>query len=197
MPKFSESERAVIQESLLTEGEQLFIRYGLKKVTVEDLTKEAGIAKGSFYAFYKNKEHLYADILLRIQQKTLVDTEVFLQKNCSLPPKQLVRELTLWSFGEVKKQPLLLQHDAELISHLTRKLPKEVREAYPDVDAQMTDMLVEHGVKFKVDVDLVKKVSQTLTITFFDLQGQDFEKSEAVMDILVDGVVNEIVYDNK
>jgi len=197
MPKFNETEKALIQKALLVKGEQLFIRHGLKNVTVENLTREAGIAKGSFYAFYKNKEHLYAEILLDIQKKTLMDTEVFLQENCSLSPKQLVKELTFWSFEEVKKQPLLLQHDAETISHLSRKLPKEVLDAYPDIDAQMTDMLVECGVKFKIDVGIVKKVSQTLTITFFDLQGQGVEESEAVIAVLVNGVVNEIVDDDK
>lgn len=195
MPKFSELERTIIQEELLIKGEQLFIQYGLKKATVEDLTKEVGIAKGSFYAFYENKEHLYAGILLRIQKKMLADTEIFLQENHTLPPRKLVRDLTLWSFAEVKKQPLLLQHDAEVISHLSRKLSKKVIDEYPDIDAQMTDLLVQHGVKFKVDLKLVKKVSQTLTIIFFNLQGQDPEEVEAVMTILVDGAVNEVVSD--
>ena len=62
MPKFTESEKQAIQETLLREGEKLFVEYGLKKVTVDELVKAAGIAKGSFYSFYSNKEHLYMDI---------------------------------------------------------------------------------------------------------------------------------------
>ncbi|MCL2605827.1 MAG: TetR/AcrR family transcriptional regulator [Coriobacteriia bacterium] len=195
MPKFSESEKVAIREKLLAKGEQLFIQHGFKKVTVEDLTKEVRIAKGSFYSFYKNKEHLYAEILLGIQRKVLADAEIFLQKNHTLPSRQLVKDLTLWSFKETEKYPLLLQQDAELISHLSRKLAEET---YPDIDEEMMRMLVVRGVKFRHDLKLITEVSQTLTITFFDLRSRKGSKGvEAIMSILIDAVANEIVRDDE
>ena len=45
-------------------GRACFLRYGLKKTTIDDLVKPVGIAKASFYLFFDSKEALYMDIFL-------------------------------------------------------------------------------------------------------------------------------------
>lgn len=62
MPRFSESEKEIIRQKLLAEGERLFAAYGIKKVSIDEIVRAAGIAKGSFYTFYASKEHLYMEI---------------------------------------------------------------------------------------------------------------------------------------
>ena len=193
MPKFSESEKALIQKKLFAEGEKLFIRHGLRKVTVDDLVNSAGIAKGSFYAFYKSKEHLYTEILFAIQNKVLADAATFLTKNKHLKPRELVKKLTIWSFDEMERYPILLQQDLELMAYLVRKLPKEILDAYPDIDIQMTNMLAVQGVKFKCGVDVAGSVSQTLSVVFAHLMGCKDGTGKAVMNIYINAIVNEIV----
>ena len=63
MPRFSNMEREKIREKLMQEGERLFTSFGLKKVSIDEIVQAAGIAKGSFYSFYTNKEHLYICLL--------------------------------------------------------------------------------------------------------------------------------------
>lgn len=63
MPMFTESEKNHIREQLLKAGRELFPRYGLKKTSLEDLTRPAGIAKSSFYRFFESKEELYLELL--------------------------------------------------------------------------------------------------------------------------------------
>jgi len=193
MPKFSDNERAFIQEKLFTEGERLFIQHGLKKVTVDDLVDAVGIAKGSFYAFYKNKEHLYTEISFSIQDKVLANAEVFLKKNKFLKPKELMKKLISWSYEEIEKYPLLLQHDLELGVYLVRKLPKEILDRYPDLDMQVVKMLTEHGIKFKCETEIVGGVFQALSVVYNSLMNKNESSSRAVMDILINGIVNEIV----
>jgi len=193
MPKFNDTERIIIQEKLLAEGERLFIRHGLKKVTVEDLVNSTGIAKGSFYAFYKSKEHLYTEILFSIQNKVLADTVIFLKENEDLKPRELVKKMTIWSFDEMEKYPILLQQDLELMTYLIRKLPKEILESYPDIDVEMTKMLVEQGIKFKCGVEVAGRISQTLSVAVAHLMGSKDEINKAVRDILINGIVDEIV----
>jgi len=193
MPKFSDSERAIIHEKLLTEGERLFIRHGLRKVTVDDLVNCTGIAKGSFYAFYKSKEHLYAEILFSIQNKVLAGTEIFLKENSSLNPKELIIELITWSYDEIEKYPMMLQHDYELWVYLVRKLPKDVLDRYSDLNIQVAKLLAEHGVKFKYETDIVVGVFQALSVVYDSMMVKNEMSNNAVMDILVNGIVNEIV----
>ncbi len=64
MPRvFSETDRQAIRRSLLEQGRKLFLRYGLRKTNVEQLTRAAGIAKGTFYHFFDSKEDLCLEIL--------------------------------------------------------------------------------------------------------------------------------------
>ncbi len=60
---FSERERKIIREALLSKGRELFSASGIKKTSVEELSRSAGIAKGSFYRFFGSKEELFFEIL--------------------------------------------------------------------------------------------------------------------------------------
>ena len=55
-----------IRERLLAAGREFFSRYGLRKTTVEELARKAGIAKGTFYLFFPSKEALYREVLLSV-----------------------------------------------------------------------------------------------------------------------------------
>src|SRR5690625_6936170 len=61
--KFKKAEKDYILTELVERGADLFRRYGFKKTTITDITKEVGIAQGTFYHFFKSKELLYFTIL--------------------------------------------------------------------------------------------------------------------------------------
>ena len=61
---FTDAEKNQIRQQLLDTGRELFATYGLKKTSIEDLTRPAGIAKSSFYAFFDSKEALYLELLM-------------------------------------------------------------------------------------------------------------------------------------
>ena len=64
MPKgFTEKERDIIRTRLIESGMQAFGRWGIKKTSVNELAKMAGISKGGFYLFFKSKEDLYFNII--------------------------------------------------------------------------------------------------------------------------------------
>ena len=65
MPRaFTDGEKETIRRKLMAAGRACFLRFGLKKTTIEDLTGPAGIAKASFYLFFDSKERLFVDIFL-------------------------------------------------------------------------------------------------------------------------------------
>ena len=65
MPRaFTDVEKQTIREKLMAAGRACFLRYGLKKTTIEDLTGPAGIAKASFYLFFDSKEALYVELFM-------------------------------------------------------------------------------------------------------------------------------------
>lgn len=60
---FSDEEKAHIRQRLLETGRDLFTRQGLKKTSLDDLTRPVGIARSSFYLFFESKEALYLELL--------------------------------------------------------------------------------------------------------------------------------------
>lgn len=64
MPNFTETEKSHIRDQLMKAGREWFARQGLKKTSIEDLTRSAGIAKSSFYGFFGSKEELYMELLM-------------------------------------------------------------------------------------------------------------------------------------
>jgi len=65
MPRaFKEEEKEKIRAKLLEAGRSCFLRYGLKKTTIEDVVEPAGIAKSSFYLFFASKEALFVEVIM-------------------------------------------------------------------------------------------------------------------------------------
>jgi AcrR family transcriptional regulator len=57
MPKaFNETERARITARLIAAGKRIINQVGVRLLVVEDIAREAGISKGSFYSFYPSRE---------------------------------------------------------------------------------------------------------------------------------------------
>ena len=53
---FTDYETEQLRKALLKETRHCAVTLGMKKTSVEQLTKAVGIAKGSFYKFYESKE---------------------------------------------------------------------------------------------------------------------------------------------
>ncbi|MEZ5087117.1 MAG: helix-turn-helix domain-containing protein [Tessaracoccus sp.] len=48
---------------LLDAAAQLFARHGLRKTSIEDITRGAGVSKGSFYLEFLNKDDLFDELV--------------------------------------------------------------------------------------------------------------------------------------
>ena len=60
---FTEYETEQLRKALLKETRRCAVTLGMKKTSVDQLTKAVGIAKGSFYKFYESKEMLFFAVL--------------------------------------------------------------------------------------------------------------------------------------
>lgn len=197
MPRFSDNERKRIQQKLMQEGERLFTAFGLKKVSIDEIVQSVGIAKGSFYSFYTNKEHLYMDIAAHLQLKMWSDMDTFLNENRDLPPRELCKQCFLWMFSELERYPLLKQVNNETAEYLYRKLPPEVIEAHTQEDSHELIKLQEYGVHFTCGINVAAKTLQTLAISFLNLQQDQTADQQVIMKIILEGVLKEIVSDER
>jgi len=59
------------EEYILTEAEKLFMKFGIKSVTMDDIAKQLSMSKKTIYTFFKDKD----DLVYRLIAKMLADDE--------------------------------------------------------------------------------------------------------------------------
>jgi AcrR family transcriptional regulator len=68
---------------ILVAAEKLFWKYGFKKVSIEEICREAKTSKVTFYKFYSNKTELAKAVLDKIVENGTVDFRVLVEKATS------------------------------------------------------------------------------------------------------------------
>lgn len=67
---FTREQQEEIKEQLFHEGIRLSRKFGVQRMTISKLTSACGIAKGSFYSFYKSKEEFILALFQWADKKT-------------------------------------------------------------------------------------------------------------------------------
>ena len=126
---FNEDERAAIRRQLLQTGRYLFTTTGLKKTTLEELVRPAGIAKSTFYAFFDSKEALYLELLAA--EAPEVERQVLPPLTADIPPREaiaqfLTRMMAVYETNSLTRRMLI--HPEELVL-VARRVPPELFSA--------------------------------------------------------------------
>lgn len=196
---FTDREREIIRNDLIETGRELFGTFGLKKTSIEDLTKAVGIAQGSFYTFFNSKEELYLEVMDRegeaIKQKLLKEEHI----------KELTRERFKSFFKKVfeivNSNPIIRQmFFEEEVDILIRKIPPEkmkeyhkklMRDLLPIIKRWQEEGAIIRNYKPEVIVALFQVLYHPL------LHKKDFDEDvfdemlELLADIVVKGLVVE------
>ena len=192
MPRFSEKEKIQIRESLLTEGEQLFWRYGLQKVTIDDLIAAVKIAKASFYRFYTCKEELYLDILQKEQKLLMIKLEKLLCENKNDSNKDRVRQVFEKMYVWMQEFPLLGTVDVSMMGVMTRKIPAT---HLLECTAQGSDMIVllqKAGISFLYDTEVVACSFSMLYHCWVELKQAGEAMQKQVIKIMLEGMIDQM-----
>ena len=193
MPRFGEQEKIRIKQCLLEEGERLFTTYGLRKVTIDDIVKAVNIAKASFYKFYEGKEYLFLDIAQRAQKEIFEALKGVLIASKAQPDGERVKLVFFSMAGLVKKYPLLTIIDEETVEIIARKVSPQRLEEYRKQGFDAVKVMEEQGIRFKYDTQVVSQLFQSLYQTWITLQGQPIEMQEQIINIMLDGIIQQIV----
>jgi AcrR family transcriptional regulator len=131
MPKgFSEQERDIINEKLITACEEYWNLYGYQKTNIRDVCSKCGISSGAFYLFYESKELLFIETAARGVKRLLS----IIDKNMPAdnPTKQDFAKALKIMAKEIAntKWLLSLENDYEIFK---RKLPPEAFKNFVDI----------------------------------------------------------------
>lgn len=190
MPRgFTEEERARIRSALLAKGKELFQRQGLKKTSVEELTRAVGISKGAFYLFYGSKEELLLEVVEQFEAELRSGILAF-GPEPGMPAIESFRKLMRAAFSAWKTNPILASVSQEEYAAMLRRLPEERMRAHLQSDdvfiAELIDRWRAAGVRIEADL---KTVSGLMNALFFVcLHENDFGEGAypGTIDLLID-----------
>ncbi len=66
--------------ALMDSAKMLFYKYGIRKVTVEEICREAGVSKMTFYKHYANKVELAKAFLLESHEEGMADYRAIMER---------------------------------------------------------------------------------------------------------------------
>ena len=197
MPKgFSEREKEHIRDGLMEKGGTFLATYGIRKTSVEDLTRAVGISKGAFYLFYDSKEELFFEVLGRFEDEYHAEMlESAVQTGIS--PREQVRDFLKRAFTAWKTNPLFARFDQAEYEYLLRKLPEgKVRDNLRKDEVFVGRLLGkwhEHGVVVDCDAEVFLGLMRALF--FVSLHERDLGQDTypAVIEFLIDSISQRLV----
>jgi AcrR family transcriptional regulator len=187
MPKFSENELEIIRELLLEKGKALFIEYGLKKTSIDDIVQACDIAKGSFYKFFTSKEELYFEIFKREEEVYIqIYNSITLQENGKNMMTTLIKEL--WSY--LHSNPFLKSfYERNVQELLFRKIPREAILQYTEDQkkefTKVIDKLQPHQSIGRMRPELVVSMIRGVLVMSLHKQSIGEPMYEEVMNHLI------------
>lgn len=138
---FTEYETEQLRKALLKETRRCAVTLGMKKTSVDQLTKAVGIAKGSFYKFYESKELLFFAVLEGIHSELYGVADEVLRENGGLLPAERTAEAVLAVCRRLSDtgDMVFIENDAKL---LLQRLPEDVKnDHYHDDETHIRQLL--------------------------------------------------------
>jgi AcrR family transcriptional regulator len=123
---FSDNEKEIIRKRLKDAAKDCLQRFGVRKTTVDELVKMAGISKGAFYLFYSTKEILLFEVMTDFQlklQNQLLETVNSTKEQLT---SDIISNLLFSMMKEVDDSFMITLVQNGDIEYLQRKLPEEI-----------------------------------------------------------------------
>lgn len=159
---------------ILSATQKLFYKYEFRKVTVEDICKEANVSKMTFYKFFPNKLEVTKKMLDNIFGKAMADFDKMMDSDIS--------------FSEKMKQIVMMKversKDAEMVilqNLYTNTEPEILNHIQYWVNFGL-DLTKKHFVKAQQNGDMRNDISVGMIMIALDKM-QDIAKDKRILEV--------------
>ena len=188
---FTEDQNETIRRDLIREARRCGVTIGMKKTSVEQLTRAVGIAKGSFYKFYESKEMLFFAVLENVHSELYGVADHALSETDGLPPSERAAEAVLAVCRRLSDtgDMVFIEHDAKL---LLQRLPEDVKNVhYHDDETHIRQLLEKYDLMPRRGASLAAATVRGLILTVSHKE-QIGELYPQVLEALVYGACREL-----
>lgn len=162
---FTEQEADIILQNLKAAARRYAASRGVRKTTVDELAREAGISKGAFYKFYPSKEMLFFEILEDMHTEIYAASAEVLKQNRANSSADRAAEAVLAACKIMVESGMMdfMEQDA---AFLLRKIPAEVQEKhYHSDEVHIKELLSNAGLEPNGGMELAAATVRGLFLT--------------------------------
>ena len=149
------------KELIVSSAKKFILEKGYKNISVEDITNEAGIAKGSFYTYFKSKNLVIDYILEEVIAKRKNEFKLDKRKSLENTIKSLVRTRIKLD-DEKLKENLVLVNLFRNVASLDEKTLMLLKELEKVIIERMESIILAYPKEIKIEKKDIKFYSKML-----------------------------------
>ena len=147
------------KELIVSSAKKVILEKGYKNISVEDITNEAGIAKGSFYTYFKSKNLVIDYILEEVIAKRKNEFKLDKRKSLENTIKSLVRTRIKLD-DEKLKENLVLVNLFRNVASLDEKTLMLLKELEKVIIERMESIILAYPKEIKIERKDIKFYSK-------------------------------------
>lgn len=169
-----------MREKIIDIAGDMFLKFGFKSVTMDDIAKEIGISKKTIYKYFDNKDHLVDDTVLFVQKEIDNIIEKIMQQNLNAIEENFaIKKVFKDMFKNAKTSPMyqLKKFYPETFNKL---MANEICTFTECVSANLNKGIEEKLYRPDIDVETVMKFYFTLVFGVYESELFDHTLTEIV-----------------
>ena len=166
------SQDELLINQILQAAQQLYQRYGTKKVTMDDVAKAIGKTRSALYYYFKNRDELFEAVMLSLVQEVKDELETVIA-----PEKDLEGKILAFCRAKIQGS----EKTKSFIAAIESGMDNDERSRYANI------MWLVHQKMMHVETVLLKKVIQQ-AIDKQEIPEQDSSNIEVILLVLLSGI---------
>lgn len=151
------------KEKILHHARDLFFRYGIKRVSVEEICRTAGVSKMTFYKYFDNKIDLVKVLMERIYDQAMKEYRQIMAE--PIPYRQKIEKTINWkvqwqeSISKEFIQDYIFSENEDLAKFFHEKREIMLRELLEDYQQAQKDGHVRKDIKPEFILYMMNKLT--------------------------------------
>jgi AcrR family transcriptional regulator len=181
------------REEILRAAQHAFLKYGMEKITLDDIAQECGIKKTALYYYFKSKEEILAEmLLLKINEFESEVTQAV--ENAGNVREKLRTYMKMKINLMQENMPFIKLFEKEGLSIKAKKFMYEHKSRIMESDFCLVKDMIEQGIRnkkvsFELNDSLVLMI---LGVTYGAFVGRFLENANWNIDEMIDTTIEVI-----
>jgi len=162
------------QQRILNAAADLFVRYGYRKTSMDDVARQAGVAKGTLYLYFKTKADLMVQVVVLEKKRFIAEMKPLFEEP---DPVERLRKYVSLAVTLAKEMPItsrLATGDTDMLD-LMEEIDEETRARSDEFAMAIITSFIDEaaGPGNLVKEDLYDMATVLKSILYFTLQMSD------------------------